>query len=342
MKRSVGRRRGFTLVELLVVIAIIGVLVALLLPAVQAAREAARRMTCSNNIKQLALALHNYHDTFKTFPARGVFGDASAPVVIPYRAYHHTWITAILPYIEQQALYDATNLRLPAWGQPIIRTKLATIICPSDSTAPSDPSVSNNIAWTNYVVPTAWDWWLKRNRIVNMTEGAPENNSLSDGIFQCDNFTKIGGIQDGTSNTLIVSEATFASFYGGRNFQNGTGRVRRANIEGQIPHAAFVAWDAGGSICDNGNPNGVKLYQKYDGTGPGCSWIGGWNPGFWGPDFITHVGFNVEWSSAGAMHPSAMLIGLADGSVRPLSMSTSYQIFYSLCAMSDGWVFNLN
>ncbi|MEM6363912.1 MAG: DUF1559 domain-containing protein, partial [Planctomycetota bacterium] len=107
--------RGFTLVELLVVIAIIGVLVGLLLPAVQAAREAARRMSCSNNFKQIGLALHNYHDTFKSMPGQmaGSFGfnsieqtDPTPSSTLTSNAGRLGWLPPLLPFMEQQALWE--------------------------------------------------------------------------------------------------------------------------------------------------------------------------------------------------------------------------------------------
>ena len=101
-------RSGFTLVELLVVIAIIGILVGLLLPAVQAAREAARRMSCSNNFKQIGLALHNYHSAFKQFPMQmgGTYVDGSSGPSATQNGFRLSWIPAILPFIEQQAIWE--------------------------------------------------------------------------------------------------------------------------------------------------------------------------------------------------------------------------------------------
>ena len=113
MKHS-ETRRGFTLVELLVVIAIIGILIALLLPAVQAAREAARRSQCTNNLKQLSLGMHNYHDTLKAF-CPGSLGDPSW--VDNYSIYggHFTWPAFILPFVEQKTLYDRIDFSKRAW-----------------------------------------------------------------------------------------------------------------------------------------------------------------------------------------------------------------------------------
>ena len=148
MKR---RRIGFTLVELLVVIAIIGILVGLLLPAVQQAREAARRMSCSNQLKQLALAVHNYESSYKSLPTLAssqsmVTATASTLNANDWRGY--TPHAMMLPYIEQTALYNQinfsqahydTNIVAPATIAPVVvgRTKVPGFLCPSDKPYPS-------------------------------------------------------------------------------------------------------------------------------------------------------------------------------------------------------------
>src|ERR1700748_3102276 len=114
--RHIRRSRGFTLIELLVVIAIIAVLIALLLPAVQQAREAARRSQCKNSLKQLALAVHNYHDTFSAFAFCSF--DTSMGVCSPSQGRQTSWIIGILPYIDQAPLYNALNFGVGATNDP--------------------------------------------------------------------------------------------------------------------------------------------------------------------------------------------------------------------------------
>src|SRR5687768_2745695 len=104
-----SKSRGFTLVELLVVIAIIGILIALLLPAVQAARESARRSQCTNNLKQIGIALHNYHDTNSVLP----FAGASWPVGPNQESTEHSWVIRVLPFVEQRSLYSNLDLTKP-------------------------------------------------------------------------------------------------------------------------------------------------------------------------------------------------------------------------------------
>jgi prepilin-type N-terminal cleavage/methylation domain-containing protein/prepilin-type processing-associated H-X9-DG protein len=189
-----SRKRGFTLVELLVVIAIIGILVALLLPAVQAAREAARRMKCSNNLKQLGLAIHNYADKYgEQVPWNGWDGNSedwqyrTPPLVRPtWQVYSYSWLVAILPYVEQQSLYDSLNFKDPmgnsgtvvgANGQTnrTLRTTILPIyICPSNgeeividysNTANCDGSFLG--ARTDYVgsIGHVWGGWRDAQRL---------------------------------------------------------------------------------------------------------------------------------------------------------------------------------
>lgn len=200
------QRQGFTLVELLVVIAIIGVLVALLLPAVQAAREAARRMSCGNNLRQIGLALHNYHDTHKTFPPSYM---ESAPVAaippnqVQWQETKYGWATMILPYIEQDPLYDLLTenriasdvIRPNANGtgnalQQAMQTQLKVFRCPSDGGLPNKDFNRRfaNAAASNYVISesvAAYD--------ANPSGGTHFNHQMSE-------------ILDGTSNTMLVAE----------------------------------------------------------------------------------------------------------------------------------------
>jgi prepilin-type N-terminal cleavage/methylation domain-containing protein/prepilin-type processing-associated H-X9-DG protein len=201
MNREVVRRRrtirvGFTLVELLVVIAIIGILVALLLPAVQAAREAARRMQCSNNLKQLALAVHNYHDTFKFFPPQMLNTGSTS------NARRWGWGTVILPFAEQSAIYDQlkpNGVTIPVAttlynGALLLQAPLALHACPSDSTLTTNqfhPSVngSNNPA----------NWYSKSNYVCNQ-QVMKYQAGFSGACFS------MGEVTDGTTNTLLIGE----------------------------------------------------------------------------------------------------------------------------------------
>jgi prepilin-type N-terminal cleavage/methylation domain-containing protein len=134
MSRRRALREGFTLVELLVVIAIIGILIALLLPAVQAARESARRMQCQSNLKQLSLALHNYHDAFKTFPPSVQFDSGQDPGSSDN--YRPNWAIMILPFLEEQNTYNQFDFTVPisqgARNREARGTRLSVMVCPSD------------------------------------------------------------------------------------------------------------------------------------------------------------------------------------------------------------------
>ncbi|MDP6554755.1 MAG: DUF1559 domain-containing protein, partial [Pirellulaceae bacterium] len=184
----IGRKtRGFTLVELLVVIAIIGILVALLLPAVQAAREAARRMSCSNNLKQIGIALHNYHDTYKTFPPDAIWWGGNRKTGLSRTTNNagvsggqrnYTWIALILPFMEQQPLHDRIDFKVPGLRQNIgNNTELQSVVlpaflCPSDPTYGDKPQAGDSTSpqgfgYTSYAGNAGWDRhrrWLNDQR----------------------------------------------------------------------------------------------------------------------------------------------------------------------------------
>ncbi|TWT39348.1 DUF1559 domain-containing protein [Blastopirellula retiformator] len=200
------KRSAFTLVELLVVIAIIGVLIALLLPAVQQAREAARRMQCSNKLKQIGLALHNYHDTFGALPARQ--GGTSGPADPDYLQHNASrlsgWI-GTLPFLEYGNLYDQIKSPQtfggidfnPYGGGPwkteyhLWRTKIEALRCPSDGAV----SEASGSGFCNYAFSMG---------------DAPRrsHHAMSNGMFGALSWFKFGDVTDGLSNTLAIAERT--------------------------------------------------------------------------------------------------------------------------------------
>ena len=235
MKKSRKIIRGFTLVELLVVIAIIGILIALLLPAVQAAREAARRMQCTNNVKQLALAMHNYEGANGSLPAAGNY---SREDLLNYDiiAAAHTWVEALFPYIEQQELYDRLdfNSRITEGINPSVINglEIGMLTCPSDPNAGLFPNTrmdfhflpaSGTSMGASYI-PCAGPAALRGNDECvippdtpnyNCQNGTPPllgNNGLignvdGPGIFTIGRIARrFSDINDGLSNTFLLGE----------------------------------------------------------------------------------------------------------------------------------------
>ncbi len=215
-----SRRAAFTLVELLVVIAIIGILVALLLPAVQSAREAARRMQCQNNLKQLALACHNYHDTHLTFPPSSIWTNLTQITNNNNDQLRANWVIMILPAIEQQSLYNAFNHANPiphSTNAAARSTRLAFMQCPSDGFSAKPFNGSNN-ANTNRLGNN----WARGNYGANASlgkmkaptdgeSGAGESSpQWSDGrrrgVMGANISLNIGEIKDGTTNTILLAE----------------------------------------------------------------------------------------------------------------------------------------
>lgn len=226
MEKCRFKRRGFTLVELLVVIAIIGILIALLLPAVQAAREAARRAQCTNHLKQLGLAHHNYHDSNRTFVYRK--GGTSGGGDRDSNGSRRSGWMSLLPFFEQQAMWDAikagdatTAPEGPrgwyGWG-PWNRAP-ATILCPSDG---ATPALSTDVTGlTNYA-------FCVGDQVL-----ANRDDTTVRGVFSYARCTRMADITDGTSNTILMSERLKANF--------GNTTVAQGHIEKAVGYAIGIS-----------------------------------------------------------------------------------------------------
>jgi prepilin-type N-terminal cleavage/methylation domain-containing protein/prepilin-type processing-associated H-X9-DG protein len=212
------RRSGFTLVELLVVIAIIGVLVALLLPAVQAAREAARRSQCNNNLKQIGLAMHNYHDTYNSFPCGYIYRGSAFNALPDYG-----WGVFILPFMEQQPFYEQLNpAKIPlkdryisgatAADKQLLQTRFPAYRCPSDT----GPALANKVAFgssdhfdvalSNYVGCAGWSG--PPGAAPNIYD-YPTHAKDCGGMLFGNSWKTFAHCLDGSSNTIFVSEREY-------------------------------------------------------------------------------------------------------------------------------------
>jgi len=218
-KRRRRSFRAFTLVELLVVIAIIGILIALLLPAVQAAREAARRSQCSNNLKQLGLALHNYHDTYKQFPFHGVYPGWTI-------SRKGSVLVKILPYVEQQPLYDEIDWGIAdietisgSSGYRLYTTSIPGFLCPSETHGKSEnPSDPNRRALGDYATSIGaqrmqanggWCTLYPGNTFGTGPDGhgnSYQGDRISGVFSRLSWAARLADITDGTSNTIAMGE----------------------------------------------------------------------------------------------------------------------------------------
>ena len=237
MPRTSPRRSGFTLIELLVVIAIIAVLVAILLPAVQQAREAARASQCRNNLKQIGVALHNYHESFSQFPPGQLFSGSpsSANADLDRQTYslNHTGWTMLLPHLDQGALYNKWNasvasglaLRMgskpihgnPAVNNPVTQTRVAVFNCPSEPIVGPAPAVTSGEYThdrgevSSYVFNGGYHgeeypgYWNYTTSTVVLPNGKTVNRI---GMFGTNQSARIDDVKDGTSNSVAVGEVT--------------------------------------------------------------------------------------------------------------------------------------
>jgi len=334
-----GGANAFTLVELLVVIAIIGVLIALLLPAVQAAREAARRMSCTNKLKQLSLAVHNYHDINDALPA----GRGGPYGITP--SWRSSWgfFVAVLPFIEQGALYDkflTTNLDTGAtggtWqdgsgttfssGHPITEN-VTTLYCPSDGNAGKQDK--DRCASTNY------RWCLGDNPTPNNNVDVPTTTQLEyarrghRGPFGWYSYYPLSAVTDGTSNTFAFSEGCLPR---GNPYPMSLVNTKSVKEVVAINTAGIFTGTAPGylsnrSVCMNTMSNGENIAATIW-VCAGRSYVRGF---YYYNSFVTvlppnspscynQTSLNVLITPSSA-HSGGVNVGLMDGAVRFVSDS---------------------
>lgn len=307
-------RSGFTLVELLVVIAIIGILVGLLLPAVQAAREAARRMQCSNNLKQIGLALHNYESTYKKFPT----GNVVRIDVVPPRGDGWTWHSRILPYLEQTALYNrvsrviGTDAGTRESAEQVLAgrtTKLSFFQCPThpDGGIQNPGKFGYQLSTYNGVCGTTT---FNNDQL----DEASDIGYRANGIFFMNSRIGFSDITDGTSNTFIVAEVQ-DDLRGEPNSNRMPGSDRKYNF-------------ANGS--DGNPPTDISEHLVGMETDDPINANTRDANGF----------FNNDGEYAGSYHTGGAQFVLSDGSVRFVSQNINMTIYRALATRGNGEVVN--
>lgn len=306
--RRLAVKHGFTLVELLVVITIIGILIALLLPAVQAAREAARRAQCCNNLKQIGLATLNYEDSWGVLPA------GAHVYKLPEYDYNYgrgSILIRLLPYIEQQTLYDQFDFSKPTDNQtragtttPIGETVVAAYVCPSESSpvivanthrAKHNYSATNGpTGQSNYAACSMYDIWGDYAEAVYEAQNAA-------GVFSRNSVnTPLAAIRDGLSNTIFFGEVSPLC---SAHVQNGWAKSN--NGQGLSSTLVPINYDS----CDDSSPDGC--HRTSNGT--------------------SEFGFRSS-------HPGGALFALGDGSIHFFSETIDYQNYQHLGAKADGCV----
>lgn len=338
------RRSGFTLIELLVVIAIIAILIALLLPAVQQAREAARRSACKNNIKQVALALHNYESSARQFPPGAVNpGVANSnnpsyatnglyldPAVggCPVNCRNTTFVHLLLPYLEQQVLFQKINWNIPmgqaqrSGGGPTtgdqggLFKRLSVMNCPSDDVF-LDPQT--NAGSAHYAITNGWRasyWFPTRDRFEDrnaMYSGDISSvpNTPVKAMFGVNGACNLSAIKDGTSNTMMLCETPF-----------------RKN-SGPNYGPFWSAWNYTTGVEFRGECG--RLINSKCGCGGVCSCT------------ATHVerptGCPLAWGP-GSAHPGGLHFGMADGTVRFVNNNILYSLAQGLVTIKGNEVVN--
>jgi prepilin-type N-terminal cleavage/methylation domain-containing protein/prepilin-type processing-associated H-X9-DG protein len=325
MKRH---RSAFTLIELLVVIAIIAVLIALLLPAVQAAREAARRAQCVNNLKQLGLALHNYHDVNGAFPMDRYNGPAFGENVYGLDCY--SVHCRVLPYMEQSPLFSTFNFNInqtDPGNSTGVATALLSYVCPSDMGGNPPVGWARTSYHCNEGPQLCWLWGPSDIYNANTTMPAPNGAFFTNYAYPMASFT------DGLSNTVMMSERLIGDF---------SSAVVSIRSDQFAPGTAPANFAQALSQCLAINPQNLE-FQGLNNSGAPWAWVNNCETTYQHlttPNFISCM-FPANWRimhGASSQHPGGVNVLLGDGSVRFVKDSISMMTWQALGSRNGGEV----
>ena len=300
---------GFSLVELLVVITIIGILISLLLPAVQSAREAARRMGCLNNLKQMALAVQNYHNTYQVFPRGGVVGNTSTISADFVANWTLSWGAASLPGLEQLALYNSMNLNrtyLDSSNLAAGQTVLPVFLCPSSPNIEYlKPNGDTPISTTKYARTDYAGNYGDRSIRCYPSTGC--GNNYSDGsargvlLTSIERVVSMADITDGTSHTILIGEAAdglHSIWIGHKNYLDQSAPLN-ARVSSTSP------WTSCGTVFTSSTANFCDYGQEFD-----------------------------------SFHAGGVQFGFVDASAHFISENTNLKILAALLSRSGGEIIN--
>lgn len=311
-------RNGFTLIELLVVIAIIAILIALLLPAVQQAREAARRTQCKNNLKQLGLALHNYHDTYGKFPPSEIHTNAFLTSGNnDWGNSAGTWVLFLMPYYDQATVYNTIDFSLrydatqnsggnPVGNRDALGNNYATLLCPSNPVGVNNKN--SNLFQVIHYFAVGWGTGEPPGGRARHRWAAdqPNNGLVNRGVMYYNSSTSMKDITDGTTNTIAIGEV--------RGYA-----PRCRNQLTNIRDWRGMRWE-----ISTGTNMPINGFHRYAGE---CGAVE--NEGTCG---------NCRWENMASFHVGGTQVLLADGSTRFLSENIDFGTFNLLGSIGDGQV----